>query len=204
MSRGPGVMQRSLLGLAEILLETASAECLHASRSVYVTTPTATHGVCSCRVVSRVELMDALRLERLQRGEALNFAAYNGSARRALRHLIQVGALCPVWPVGAAGRRIEAFTLPYYLPENHHPDIVSVPIKVMKTSHIKEHLGYTRGSTGRQYLLLRIARDHPKILVRFVAGEFHSAHAAAKEAGLVGAKTRAQAAREPERKEPAP
>lgn len=42
-----------------------------------------------------------------------------------------------------------------------------------------------RGSTGRGYLLARLKRDAPEIFARVEAGEFTSARAAAKAAGIV-------------------
>jgi hypothetical protein len=43
----------------------------------------------------------------------------------------------------------------------------------------------TRGSTGQAYLLARIKRDRPDIFARVEAGEFPSARAAARAAGIV-------------------
>jgi hypothetical protein len=47
-----------------------------------------------------------------------------------------------------------------------------------------------RRGTSRAYLLARLARDHPHIYVRLQAGEFRSAHGAAREAGLIRARPR--------------
>ena len=45
--------------------------------------------------------------------------------------------------------------------------------------------GLARGSNNVEHLLRRIARDHPDIINRYRAGEFKSARAAAKEAGII-------------------
>ena len=132
MSHGFGVMQRLILATVTTMLESTREPCRHTATTVYVSTQAAARGVCGCHVVSRWALLAALRLDRVQRGEAFSFTVQDASARRALRRLLQAGALCRVWPVGTRTRRGERFTFPSYLPESQHPDVISVPITVIK------------------------------------------------------------------------
>jgi hypothetical protein len=182
-------MQLRLLWAIHDVLTATETGCTHNQTALYVTTPAATQAVCACHVVDREALTAAFRLARIQAEGPINRGAHDASVRRALRALLRDETLVAVWPVGKITRRVSWLTYPEYLPEHQHPDVVSVTTKVMLASRETEHLPYTRGSTGVEYLKHRLARDFPQIFYDMAChAKYHSWHAAATAAGLVKAR----------------
>jgi hypothetical protein len=128
MSKGFGVMQRTILETVHAIIDAQHAQCAphpeaplgyRTSRGAPVIGLAAfVRGLCSCQAVSRPTLQEACMRTLTQRGAVHSGAVHAASFGRALIALVRAGHLRCVWP--REERRggldvIRAVTLPEYL-----------------------------------------------------------------------------------------